>query len=374
MMRLIVLACLMLAPFVAADDENVFSSEEHNFKIRLPKFSVDWKFLPISEKSAKDGMRLHMHTEFADTEPRAEAHIYISIMPLAKKHAHKSLDKIVKEWAPFMEGHLANPRERKEEAGKFGEVENYRVDVKGDHLAGIHQRTWYIAKNGKRMYLMYVDRNYRAVGDEDLDDEIKEIVGSFRFLKVEPVAADKKGKAQAPKVGGPGGKGAEEAIDPELLRKETFKEPFWKFRVTKPEGLLKKKLTDADKKIDIKYSFANDRQSCRLQIFVYAQTERAKKWTIEQLLGHKLSNWEKEVKVSKDPKINKRYKFPMAKKAIRIDLAGRSTRTIHRIYVLMDCKNDRQYQLEIYVSGTQGMQLWGKTIDSFLKNFKPVKK
>ena len=371
------LVCLLLVPFAVADDEkNVFKSEEHNFEIRSPKYSVDWSFKEISEDDKKRGICAHLHTAFADSDPVAEANIYIRALPLSRKDARRSLEKIVKHWAPAMEGHLANPRDRKESEGKFGEVDCYKVDVKGDHLAGIHQRTWYLAKNGKRIYLIEIDRSYRAVGDEDLDDEIKEIMGSFKFLKVIKVEADRKGgKDGVPDVGGAagGGSGGKEIIDPELLKKETFKEPFWKFTCVKPKGLLKKKLTDADKKRDVKYFFGHDKQSCRLQIRIYAQTEKAKKWTIDQLLEHKLGYWEKEAKVSKDPEINKKYKFPMAKKAIRLDLTGRSTRTIRRTYVLMDCKNDRQYQLEIYLSGTAGKKVWGKTIDAFLKGFKPIK-
>ena len=81
------------------------------------------------------------------------------------------------------------------------------------------------------------------------------------------------------------------------------------------------------------------------------------------------------VKVTKDPKIDKKYakKFPMAKKAIRIDLTGRRNVTIKRTWILANCKNDRQYQIEIYLTGTQGTKVFGKTIEKFLKDFKPVK-
>ena len=64
----------------------------------------------------------------------------------------------------------------------------------------------------------------------------------------------------------------------------------------------------------------------------------------------------------------------MARKAIRVDLIGRKNTTRKRIYIFAKCKNDRQYILEIYYSGTQGQKLWGKTIDRFIKAFKPYKK
>ena len=255
-------ALLVVAPFAASEDAGVFKSEEYNFEIRRPRFSVDWTFEKISEENAKNGRRVHLRTVFADTDPLASADIILSVTPLPRADARKSLDKIAKRWAPYMEAHLANPRGRTETAGKWGEVENYGVDVKGDFEAGIHRRTWYIARNGKFMYLIYIDRAYHAVGDEDLDEEIKEILGSFKFLRVEKVEADKKAKGGVPDaVGGAGGSAAKDVVDPELLKKETFREPFWRFSCVKPKGLLTRKLTDTDKKRDTKFWFANDKQS-----------------------------------------------------------------------------------------------------------------
>ena len=378
-MRTTWVICLLLIARTAGalPDDGVVKSEEFNFEIRIPPDSVDWTVEEIDEALKKQGHLVHFRTEFADSDPLATAEVRLIVTPMPRDFVHRSVDKISKKWAESFESHLSNPRDRTEESGKFGEVPYHKVDVKGDHLAGIHRRTWYLAKNGKFVYTLYVDRNYRAVTDEDLDEEIKAIVDSFKFLRVEKVEKHKKGakKGGMPgDVGGPDGKSTKKAIDPELLKKETFKEPFWRFSVLKPEGLLKRKLTESDKKNDVKYWFSNDKPGSRLWLRVYAQTEKAKKWTIEQLLEHKLGYWEKEVKVKKDPVIDKRFKFPLAKKAIRIELVGRSTNTVRRIYILMDCKNDRQYQLEIYVTGTQGMKLLGKAIEQFIKNFKPSKK
>ena len=44
------------------------------------------------------------------------------------------------------------------------------------------------------------------------------------------------------------------------------------------------------------------------------------------------------------------------------------------IYLMAECTNDRQYQIEIYTMGDVGDKVWGKTIDKFIKGFKPQKK
>ena len=125
-------ALLVLAPFAASEDAGVFKSEEYNFEIRRPKFSVDWTFEKISEENAKKGRRVHQRTVFADTDPQASAEVILRVTALQRADARKSIDKVAKRWAPFIEAYLANPRERTESAGKWGEVEDYRVDVKGD--------------------------------------------------------------------------------------------------------------------------------------------------------------------------------------------------------------------------------------------------
>jgi hypothetical protein len=374
-MRTTVLLLLFAVTAAALPDESkTVKDEKLNFEISLPKDSIDWKIEEIDEARRKQGEAALLSTEFADSDPLASCQVHVMVIPLAKTMARTPLSKIQDKWKEHFESHLANPRDRKETAGKFGEVEYSRVDVKGDYLAGIHQRTWFVSKNGSFLYIIYIDRNYQAVGDELLAEEVQEIIGSFKFLRIEKVKADRKAKDKGPGDVG-GGAGASKKVDPELVKMERFKEPFWRFHTTKPEGLMVRKLTDAEKKLGIKYFFERDKNQSRLWIRIYAQTDKAKNWTIEQLMDHKLGYWKKEVKVTKDPKIDKKYakKFPMAKKAIRIDLTGRRNVTIKRTWILANCKNDRQYQIEIYLTGTQGTKVFGKTIEKFLKDFKPVK-
>jgi hypothetical protein len=364
---------LLLAPAFAGD-EGVVKSEEFNFEIRTPKYSVDWEVKEVDKEREKAGTKCHFRTMFADSDPPTYADIHVSVTPMPKEYLRMGLNKIAKKWSDAMEGHLQNKRERSENAGKLGGQDCWIVDVQGDYIAGVHQRTWMLTKMGKYMYMIYVDRNYKAVGDEDLEDEVQEILKSFKFLRIEKVEKHSEGKA-GPGVGDGGPTAKEKKIDPELLKKERFKEPFWRFQLEKPEGLVKLDLSENEAKTDTKYKFQRDLEGARLMIRVYAQTEKAKKWTIDQLVDHKLDYFKKEVKVAKDPKIDKKHKFPMSKKAVKVDLVGRGkTTTIRRTWILVQCKNDRQYQIEIYLTGTNGPTVFGKTIELFLKKFKPFKK
>ena len=51
----------------------------------------------------------------------------------------------------------------------------------------------------------------------------------------------------------------------------------------------------------------------------------------------------------------------------------RSTMRLHRTWILADCRNERQYQVEIYLSGSNGEQVWGRVIEEFLAGFEPYK-
>ena len=370
--RLLFLVLAATPDVARPDDEGLVRDETLNFEVRLPPDSIDWKIEPIPEALRKQGHAVWFRTVFADSDPEASADFKLIVLPLHRDFVRMDIAKISTRWAEGMESHLSNPRDRKESSGKFGEVEYRMVDVKGDYLAGIHRRTWIVAKNGKLLYLIYVDRSYRAVSDDLVEEEVQAILKSFRFLKVLKVEKHAKGTKQGavPDAGGPAGK----KIDPELIKKERFKEPFWRFSCVKPEGLLNKKLSEDNKKRNMKYFFGADKQGSRLWMMIYAQTDKAKRYTLEQLMDQRLTWWKSEVKVSKEPKIDKKYRFPLAKKALRIDLVGRVNTTRKRTYIFADCKNGRQYILEIYYSGTQGQKLWGKTIERFIKGFKPRKK
>jgi len=375
MRKAVFLLLLASGLFALPEEKGGVKSEEFNFEIRAPEDSVDWEVKELSEEQVAASWQAHLYTEFADSDPPTYSDVVVRVMPMASENIRLGLDKIARKWEEAMEGFLDHKRDRTTKAGKLGDQDCWIVDVKGDFGSGIHQRTWLLAKMGKFMYVIHVDRNFKAIGDELLEEEIQAILGSFKFLRIEKLEKHKDAKKEdAPGEAGPGSKVAKKKVDPELLKKEKFNEPFWRFKMVKPEGLVKLKVAEQDARQDIKYLFMHDKDNSRLQIRIYAQTEKAKKWTVDQLLDYKLEYFQKEVKVAKDPKIDKKYKFPLAKKAIKIELTGRSTTTIRRIWILAQCKNDRQYQIEIYLTGANGPQVWDKTIAAFLKGFKPFKR
>jgi len=378
----ILFALLLVVPgalYAEDDDQIVVKDEDCNFEIKSPPDSIDWQAPKLSDER-KAFVKAYFITEFTDSEPLAGAYVELQVIPLPKRDARMGLDKIAHRWRTALEANFTNPRERKEGPGTFGGQPSFDVDVQGDRDAGTHRLTYTVGRNGKFLYLFYVTRAYDAVDDEQLEEEIQAIRDSFKYLKIEKVVGDSKAKPTEGPAVGPAAADAEKEkeIDPEKLKKERFGEAgdFWRFSCVKPEGLVVQELSDNDRKLGVKHYFRNDRNYARLLIRIWAQTDKSKKFTLEQLVDQKISEFKKydKVKQAQDPVIDKRFKFPMAKKAIKLELLGRATVKIHRIWVLLDCTNDRQYQLEIYLSGSQGYETWKKEVEEFIKEFKPRKK
>jgi hypothetical protein len=280
----------------------------------------------------------------------------------------------------MMEGALTSPRDLKEGKATLGGQEAYFRDVKGDYQAGAGPGhiTWYVTRMGKFVYVFYVIRTFKAVGDEGLEGEINAIRDSFKFLKIEEVKADPKAKGgEGPQ--GPAGGGATEkkGPDPEQLVREEKKYDHWKLKLVKPEGLLSVEPEKFDKsEVDnhVIAKFNRQGEQTNLLIRVYAQLEKAQLYTIEQLADNyvKYFNQTYNEKSRKEPEIEKEYKkFPLSKNAIRMKLMGRRTVPEVKYWYLAQCKNGRQYQIEIYLTGTEGEVAWKNQIEDFMKNFKP---
>ncbi len=392
-MRRALLMLVAVCAGVRALPDGTVTDEAFNFTVTLAN-TTDWKVMPADAEQPH--IRAYFHSPFADSDPPAAAHYSIIAWPLPKEFLKANLDKIAAKWGSAWDGNLANPRERTATQGKLGKgekaVDCYTVDVQGDYEAGIHRITYTLAKQGKYLYVHLVQRSYIAVADQQLAEEIDEIRNSFDFLRVEKVDAGKEaGGSDAP--GGPGGaagpgKKEEEKIDPEKLKTERFKfeaDALWKFECVKPDDLLNipyDTLTPAEKDSNnVKLKFERARDQNRITIRISAQTDAAKQWTIEQLLQHKLDNFKKlyEGKQSKEPEIDKNYKFPLSKEAvkakecIRIDLVGKRALNERTIWILFDCKNERQYQIEIFLQGSEAVNMWKRQVDLFLKEFKTLK-
>ena len=373
---LALLLALVLGARVVRAESVTERNEKFNFEISTPS-NEDWEFKPLDE-SKNPNVKARLMTWYADTEPQATAQVELHVMPLSRTDMRFSYEKQIERWKESLEGFLGNPRDRVAGLVQIAGVEGYKVDVKGDYLAGIHQITYYVARNGKLQYLLYVTRNYDAVGDEWLEEEIQEIVTSFKFITIEKPEVDAKAKGDAVPDAGSGQGGPtpkEKEIDPELLAIKRYDLNFWRFKCVKPEGLLEMELSDTEKQQGIKLKFQNDKDFSRLMIRIWADTDKNARFTLEKLLETRIDEFKQydNVKQMLDPEIDKRFDLPMKKDAIRLDMTGRSTMRLHRTWILADCRNERQYQLEIYLSGSNGEQVWGRAIEEFLKDFEPYK-
>lgn len=379
---------LSLGAGVSALPPGEVTDEANNFTISNSVNPMDWKLLPVAEE--EKNVRAHFQTEFADSDPVAYCDFRVMVFPLPKDFLTASLEKISDKWHDAWASYLENPRDLKKSSGTIGSgeqaVECYHVEVQGDYLAGIHQVNYTLAKNGKFLYVLLVNRNYRAVGDAQLDEEVQAIRGSFRFLKVIKPEANKEAKGGDAPAAGPGGKQPEEEkIDPEKLKSARFKDDFWKFDVFKPEDLVNipyEEFTENEKgPNNYKLKFERSKDQNRILITVAAQTVNAQQWTLDQLTEHKLENFKKlyEGKQSKEPEVDTKYKFPLdkasqkTKEAIRIDLVGRRSMTEKTTWIIFESKNERQYQIQIFLQGTEAEKMWKKQVDAFLKEFVTLK-
>lgn len=365
-----------LADPLVEDDSGTFKSDELNFEIKAPEDSVDWEFKKIDPKTHPQ-LRVYFFSEFADSN--AWASVQVNAQKLSKQAARNKLSKIAGEWKDAMESDLSNPRERTEKTEQFAGVESYFASVQGDKMTGIHLRTWRIFRNGQMLYSIVVDRHLDAVKDEDVADEVAAILKSFKFGEIRKVKADRKAKdggaPEGPEGGGKGGKDGGPKGDPKLLKKAPVTSAFWRYKCVKPSNTLAQEIDENSAANAIKNFWQGEITNVRFGVRIYAWSLKKKKYTIDQLVKAKLDWWKTRVKQTKKPIRKDKYKkIPLTKKGTYLELVGRSIVTERWIYIFLECKNDRMYQIEIYSMGDTGNKLWGKSIDAFIKSFKPQKK
>jgi len=343
-----------------------------------PEKAGDWD--KIKEDPNHKDVKAHFKTEFTGTDPLAFAEVQVIVFPLKKENAARGLDAIAGQWSSAMEGSLANPRDLTEGKATLGGQDAYFRDSKGDYGPGAAQVTWHVTRMGKFVYVFHVIRTYQAVGDKGLDEEIGKIRDSFKFLKIEEVKADPKAKG-GDGPSGPAGAGAakekDKGPDPELLARADMKFDHWRFKCVKPEGLLNvppDKFEESEIANHMVAKMQRTGDQTYLLIRVYAQIEKSQAYTIEQLAETNLKYFKQlyNEKSRLPEEIDKEYKkFPLAKAAIRMKLTGRRTVPELKYWYIAQCKNDRQYEIEIYITGAEGEKAWKNQVDDFMKNFKP---
>ncbi|MEM8885468.1 MAG: hypothetical protein AAGD14_15490 [Planctomycetota bacterium] len=359
-----------------ADDakEGVVHSKDLNFEIRLPEDSVDWEVKPIDPDKDDKRLRAHLYTEFADSASYASVHIYAQKMPGSM--VRKKIGRIADDWRKYLEGDLENQSDRKEIIEDWAGVETYKAQLKGIRGTGPHFRRWFLTRNGSFLYTIIVNQHGEAVKDDAIKEEIDAILKNFKFLEIRKLKGDRKTKKADAPGGDEGGKSDEGPKgDPEKLKEKKIESSFWRFKAVKPQGMLVQEITDKNAENGIKAYWQGDINNVRAGVRIYAWSLKDKKFTLDKLLESKQKWWKDRVKSSLEPKLNKKYKHgKLTKKGYRAEFIGRSTRRERWIYLLLECKNDRQYQVEIWTMGDTRDKTWGKKIDKFIKSFEPLKK
>ncbi|HEX5137246.1 MAG TPA: hypothetical protein VFY93_09750 [Planctomycetota bacterium] len=377
----LVVAALLGGPRIAsAADQATVRDEASNFEISLPPGKEgDWD--KIEDKERKD-IKAHFKTEFVDTEPLATAEVQVIIFPMNRDLAARSLESIAKQWSSAMEGSLANPRDGAEGKTTLGGQEAYFRDIKGDLVAGsgLGHVTWHITRMGKSFYILHVVRTHKAVGDTGLEEEIGKIRDSFKFLKIEEVKPDpkaKKGEGPGGPAGAAAGSEKEKGPDPEQLARAEMKLDYWLLKFVKPEGLLNtppEKLDESEKANHCVAKFNRSVDQSSVLVRIYAQNEKNQQFTIEQLAERSLKSFKETFneKSRLPEEVDKDYKkFPGAKDAIRLKLVGRRNTPEVIYWYLAQCKNGRQYQIEIHFWGGEAEKFYKVQIDDFMKNLRP---
>lgn len=369
-------ALLLLVPALCAiaEGDRTVVSNDFNFQISCPD-SIDWV---VDALEADKPTKARFRTYFADSEPPADAVVELLVAGVHPSFEKVTLKKLVEHWKDGYESQIKDVRDRTETETTLGGEPAYEVDLKGETAEGTLHRTYTLARMGKVFYVLVVDRRNAAVGDKDLEAEVRNVRESFKFLRKEAPAADKGATPDAPGAkGGSGKKGAEKApIDPKLLEEEKIVEPFWRFRCKKPKNFVREELTPAEKEIGVKLKFkAEHADGGRVLIYVYVETAQSARYTLEQLKENYLKAFKSDApdtaKLLEEDNVYKGV--PLSKSALMWYGVKVAKSLVKERWILADCKNDRQYQLRIYAtSGGEG--IYKKEIEEFLKSFVPFEK
>jgi hypothetical protein len=306
------------------------------------------------EKAEGDTKAL-LRTEFADSDPKATAEV--RVMVLSKGLAEKTLEKVAGDWAATIEGEIPGGRLVAEGKSELGGVEAWSRDVRGDWA----RLTWHLSRKNGFLYVFHVLRTNKAMDDADLEAEVAAMRAGFRYLGEE--------KPETPRPPEP------PPIRPESLPRKVLKLGHWRLEIVKPEGLVEaEKLTPSEMANDVVAKFDGKAEQSVIMIRVYARTAATRKLTLEQLAEQKLKRFEEAYKKEnrQPPERDTAWKPPLAERAIRLVLTGRGRTVETTRWFLVECKNERQYQVEIYVAGGDPDR-WAKTIEEILDGFRPMK-
>lgn len=309
--------------------------------LELTKPSDDWD--TVSPGAGQTTLKAHLRTPLAEGRGSADVYLFVSktTTPLARH---------VTEWAAGLAKQMKTKPVVSD--GTLGGAACRVVDARNE--AG-HATSW-LVRRGDVLINLHVVRAGAAAGYEDIEAEIERIRGA---LQLPPAEAPK------PKPGEP-----EAAPKPaEPSPRAEIKLPFWRLELVKPRGFARAAELDASEKANgvvVKLTAAGAQRRCWIRVYARSkkQAGRADK-LLEKRRAHLLTLY--DGKPHEDLDLPK-WKPPLAKRVHRFGLVGkRKVAETWRWYVV-DGRNDRQYEVEIFTTGA-----WNAEIADFLEHFRPVR-
>jgi hypothetical protein len=318
--------------------------EELNFEVTLPK-ELDWERRTVKPES---DWKAHFETYDADAREAWRADVQLLVRRSKPK---ASLKEEAQGLRPRLEQALLKTSSRRTTEAKLNGEPCLVVDVVGEGAATRFHLTWRIARCGPWLYVLFARRTNKAIGDAVLEKEIARILGTFRFLRpaAPPPAKPPPAEPAAP------------------APRKAYRLAHWRLDCVKPAGLREVPPEPLDKANGVILRFEGQAEQSRCLVRIYARLQKSsRRVSLDKLARSKIERFEKADARRRDP-VTARWKPPLARKGIRLELiALRLTPQVTRWY-LADCRNDRQYEIEVITTG----QAWEAHVAELLAEFRP---
>jgi len=322
-------------------------NEGLNFEISLPR-ELDWEQGAVASEPT---CKAHFRTYFKDARTPSEASVMLLVAPARPK---ESLKEAAERLRAGLERAVTKTTSRRTTGGKLHGEPCIVVDVVGEGAPTHFHLTWRVARRGERLYVLFACRTNQAIGDPGVEKEITKIVGTFRFLRA---AEAPPAKPPPPAPAAP-------------VPRKAYRLSHWRLECVKPAGLREVAPEELDKANDVILRFEGQAEQSRCLVRIYARLRSSsRRVATDKLARQKIERFEKKHAQRMEP-VTARWKPPLARKGVRLELTARKlTPEVTRWY-LADCRNARQYEIEIITTG----QAWEAHVTELLAGFKPCRR
>jgi len=327
----------------------IVRDEGLNFEISLPR-ELDWEDGAVASEPT---CKAHFRTYFKDARTPSEADVMLLVTPARPK---ESLKEAAERLRAGLERAVTKTTSRRTTGGKLHGEPCIVVDVVGKGAPTRFHLTWRVARRGERLYVLFARRTNQAIGDPGVEEEIAKIVGTFRFLRA----------AEAPPAKPPSAEPPPPAHAAPVPRK-VYRLSHWRLECVKPAGLREVAPEELDKANGVILRFEGHAEQSRCLVRIYARLHSSsRRVATDKLARQKIERFEKKHAKRMEP-VTARWKPPLARKGVRLELTAKKlTPEVTRWY-LADCRNARQYEIEIITTG----HAWEAHVAELLAEFRP---